>query len=115
MSSPSVFTGSWVLATTTIVKKANGVTASKSFSGSYPPPRGKKGAGWTRLEVLLGVVAELAIERLVGGDRAGAARHKGVAVRGRLGAHGGSDISAGARVIVDHDGLAHRLAHLVEH
>src|SRR5438132_6195 len=40
----------------------------------------KRGDHRDRLEVLLRVVAEIAIERLVGGDRSGARSHQGIPV-----------------------------------
>ena len=67
-----------------------------------------------RLEILLGVIAEVLIERGVGGDRAGAGPHQGIAVGRGLGCLQRADIAAGARAVVDDEGLAQRLACPVE-
>src|SRR5947207_15994328 len=61
------------------------------------------------LEILLGIVTELAVERPVGRERADRAHHQRVAVRRCPGARESSDIAAGAPTIVDHEALANDL------
>ena len=68
-----------------------------------------------RLEVLLGVVAEIAVERLVGGDRSGAAPDQGVTVGRGLGGGQRAGIAAGAGTVVDDEGVPDRLAGPFQH
>ena len=63
-----------------------------------------------RLEVLLGFVAEILVERLVDRGRARAGRHQGVAVGRGPGRRERAGIAAGARTVVDDEGLPERLA-----
>src|SRR5262245_36698743 len=58
-----------------------------------------------RSEIALEAVVELRIKRLR--DRVGGADiHEGVSVRRGLGDHGSSKVAAGARTVVNYDGLA---------
>ena len=62
-----------------------------------------------RREVLDRVVAEVRIERRVDRHRAGIAEHQHMAVGRRLGDHVGGDDAAGARHVLDDEGLAERV------
>ena len=66
-----------------------------------------------RGEILARVVADIAVERRIDGQRAGAAEPQRVAVGHALGDLAGGDAAACAATIFDHDLLAQRLAHFL--
>ncbi len=75
---------------------------------------GEHGDERDRLEVLLHVIAEVTIERAIGGHRPRAGRDQVVAVGGGLGRSGSAVVAAGARPVVDDEGVAQLLAGAVE-
>ncbi len=66
-----------------------------------------------RREILARVVADVAVERRIDRERAGAAEHQRVAVGRGLRHRARGDRAAGAGAVLDDDVLAERLAHLL--